>query len=517
MSDPLSRSHQQLFEAIRSSPEFFFKEVLGDEPEPDQVAIANDVRDFRRTAVKSGHSCGKDWDAARIGLWFHVAHYPSIVVVTGPTDRQVKKVAWGEVATAYKKAKIPIGGRLLTQELQSGDPAHYMIGYTATTSEAFQGFHSDNVLVIVTEASGIKPEIWKGVDALMTARKNAKLLAVGNALYEPGSEFASMFMDKAAIYKTHTLDSRKSKYCSREWIEEMRTLYGEGSPVWLARVEGIFSTDMSDTLIPLGWIDRAFEKWRAEEGAPIAPDAIRTLGIDVARFGSDETVYTLGVAGRYRIVAVKQGQDLMQTVGLAVSLAKEHRVPWRNVRIDDTGVGGGVTDRLKEQDYDVTPINFGAGAHDDDRYANVRSEIHMAAREEFRAGTIALDPSDRKLLRDLSTIKYKMTSKGQIQMEPKADMKKRLGNSPDRSDSLVLALISQGLASEISSGRESNDGLLGFMRAQSKAIREKGSADQVPANKKPVASIPGAAEVLEKGRDHDAQKTVDQWHSTFGA
>jgi hypothetical protein len=434
---------------------------------------------------------------------------------SGNTDRQVRKVVWGEIADAYKNSRVPIGGTLLTHELQSGDPRHYMIGYTATRSDAFQGFHSDNVLVVVTEASGISPEIWKGIDALMTARAHAKLLAIGNALYEPGSEFAAMFAEKAAIYKTHTLDSRKSPYCSPEWIEEMRTIYGEGSPVWLARVEGIFPTDVADTLIPLGWIERAHSRWTNEE--PLEAPA---LGVDVARFGSDETVFYEARGPRVRCVYVAQGHDLMDTAGRVAAWINEQKktggdAAARRVRIDDTGLGGGVTDRLRELGHYVTPINFGASASDSERYANARSELFFTLRERFRTNEIALDPADRKLLRDVSTIKYRMTSKGQIQLESKADMKKRLGHSPDRADALALACIPQSIASEVSSGRVSNSGLLDFMREQTLAL-QKNSRQDASRGKIPVAGLPGAAEILEKGRDGEADRRAAEWHSRFG-
>lgn len=484
-----------VYERIRESPRYFIEEILGDKLDDQQIAIVEAFPTARRMGVKSGHSCGKDWLAGRLSLWFHVAHYPSIVVTTGPTDRQVKLATWGEIRSAYKKSVLPIGGELLPEacKLRSYDrqgriePHHYMVGFTSDEPDAFQGIHTDNVLIVVTEAQGINPVMWPAIESLMTAM-NAKLLLIGNALYEPESEFYAAFSSKASIYKQFTLDSRKSSHCSPLYINEMRETHGEESPVWLARVAGEFPTDIADTLIPLGWIEKAQRRWdtASEEGN-------RTLGVDVARFGSDLTVFTKGLGNKFSVHDCKQGQDLMETAGKVIKFGRDLGIGDSDIRIDDTGLGGGVTDRVREQGHRVTAINFGSKSTDEDTYADARSEIHWLLRERFREGNIAIDPRDGKLLRDLAVLRYKMTSKGQIKMEPKAELKKRLGSSPDRGDSLALAAIPPLIARDLGTGGKPSQGILDFMRERAQA--QKGKVDQV-ATSRPATDIPGAAQVI---------------------
>src|SRR3990172_2152224 len=253
----------QLIRAIQDSPRFFFEHVLGATLDEQQIQVVDAFPHHRRLAVKSGHSAGKDFLAARLALWFHITHYPSIVVLTGPTDRQVHHVVWGEIKSAYLNAKYPIGGELMETMIKSGDPDHYMIGFTAKDSTAFQGFHKENVFVMVTEAAGIEQRIWPGIESVMTATGKARMMAIGNATYDPDTEWYQMFTRNAALYKCLTLDSEKSSYCSKEWIEEMRIEHGVDSAFYLARVKGIFPEDVADTLIPLGWIERAQERWEA--------------------------------------------------------------------------------------------------------------------------------------------------------------------------------------------------------------------------------------------------------------
>lgn len=491
-----------VYEKIRKSPRYFIEDILGDKLDEQQIAIVEAFPTTRRMGVKSGHSCGKDWLAGRLALWFHVAHYPSIVVTTGPTDRQVKLATWGEIRAAYKKSKVPIGGELLPEacKLRSFDennianPHHYMVGYTSDDPDAFQGIHTDNVLIIVTEAQGVDPTMWPAIESLMTSM-NAHLLLIGNALYEPESEFYAAFSSKAAMYKQFTLDSRKSSHCSEQYIADVREAHGEGSPYWLARVEGIFPSDISDTLIPLSWIEKAQARWGSA-----SIDGAKTLGVDVARFGSDLTVFVKGEGERFSVHDWKQGQDLMETAGKVISFGRALGVQDADIRIDDTGLGGGVTDRVREQGHRVTAINFGSKSTDEETYADARSEILWLLRERFRVGNIAIDPRDGKLLGDLSILKYKMTSRGQIKAEPKPEMKKRLGRSPDRGDAIGLAAIPQTIARDLGTGGKPSQGLLDYMRER--AAAQKGKVEQV-AFSRPATDIPGAMQAVGGNVAHE--------------
>ena len=138
-----------------------------------------------------------------MGLWFHYTHYPSLVVITGPTDRQVKNIVWGEIKAAWNNAKYELGGEMFESELRHKmpngdfDPEHKMIGFTAKDPTAFQGLHSPNLLVIVTEAPGIEAKMWPAIQSLLTSKGTAKIICIGNATFDPESEFYAMFTRKA--------------------------------------------------------------------------------------------------------------------------------------------------------------------------------------------------------------------------------------------------------------------------------------------------------------------------------
>jgi hypothetical protein len=125
--------------------------------------------------------------------------------------------------------------------------------------------------------------------------------------------------------------------------------------------------------------------------------------------------------------------DLMQTTGKLVRLAKD--LDADRIVIDDTGLGGGVTDRLRELGMRVQPFIAGGAAIDSEHFDNARAELWFTSRDELADCDI---PADPQLAADLVAPIYKMTSAGKKKLEPKEDTKKRLGRSPDRADGLNL-------------------------------------------------------------------------------
>lgn len=160
---------------------------------------------------------------------------------------------------------------------------------------------------------------------------------------------------------------------------------------------------------------------------------VRRNGCAMWSGNSDETVAILIYeGGTVGCPIVRQGQDTMGTAGMIRSFGCVANA------VDDTGLGGGVTDRLAELGHPITPENFGESARDDSRFFNRRSELWWNIREALQAGTMAL-PEDRRLMADLTNVKYSLDSSGRIKLEPKPDIKKRLGRSPDRGDALAIA------------------------------------------------------------------------------
>jgi hypothetical protein len=128
-------------------------------------------------------------------------------------------------------------------------------------------------------------------------------------------------------------------------------------------------------------------------------------------------------------------RDLMETAGHVTTLAREHGAT--KIAVDDTGLGGGLTDRLRELGHDVMAINFGGRPADSKRYYDVPSELWGELADALRAEFIAIPPKD--LLGEQLTARHYTYHNCSLKIESKDEMKRRGLKSPDRADALALA------------------------------------------------------------------------------
>lgn len=452
---PTPEEAQAILARGRADPVDWIRRALGDELWEVQADVIESVRDHPETAVRSCHGIGKSFLAARTALWFLYTHKPSLVITTAPTDRQVRGILWKEIRTAHAHARNPLGGTVLTQEIKLAEN-WFAWGFTAPDydPDRFQGFHEVHILVIVDEAAGVSQEIYEAIDSILTS-EHARLLLIGNPT-DPVGRFADDFktpgVAKHAVACTDTPNftafgiSREDLVAGtwREkitgplpaphlitphWAAKMITRWGADSQFAQARVWGEFPTAGTDTLIPLHWIEAAVERILP----PSDPDE---LGVDVARFGSDETVIVRRQGPVARVVKAFAQKDTMETSGEVRAALRETRAT--SAKIDAVGLGAGVYDRLHELKDPAVEMQSGAAAQDPERFANARAEWWWGLRERFETGDIDIE-NDEDLIAQLAAIKYKLNSRGQILIESKEDMKKRGLSSPDKGDALMLA------------------------------------------------------------------------------
>ena len=301
----------------RKDPVLFAREVLLFEPDEWQKAALLDLAENPKVAIKSGQGVGKTGIEAVALLWFLCCFpYPRIVA-TAPTKQQLHDVLWSEVSKWMSRSP------LLTDILKWTKTYIFMIGNekrwfavarTATKPENMQGFHEDNMLFIVDEASGIADPIMEAIMGTLSGENN-KLLMCGNPTRTSGS-FYDAFHGDRSIYCLHTVSSLDSPRTNKQNIASLIRKYGEDSNVVRVRVKGEFPTQEDDVFISLSLIEHCC-MLDLPEGAPIERIS---LGVDVARYGSDETVIAQNVSGKVTFPAVYRGQNLMATTGKIVQL-----------------------------------------------------------------------------------------------------------------------------------------------------------------------------------------------------
>ena len=131
-------------------PVRFVREVLGEEPYDKQEEILRAVASSRRVSVVGCNGSGKDWAAARVVLWWMHSRAPAKAIVTGPTARQVDEIVWNEMRYAYGKAADRLGGQMFRTSKYEIDDQSFALGFTSNSPYNIQGFHSPNLLVVMT-------------------------------------------------------------------------------------------------------------------------------------------------------------------------------------------------------------------------------------------------------------------------------------------------------------------------------------------------------------------------------
>lgn len=411
---------------------------------PKLEEILDSIIHNKRTVIRSGHGVGKSWLMARIVIWFLTVYKPSKVITTAPIWPQVEKILWGEIRTAYANSRVPLGGRLLSTEWKISDDC-FAVGISTTKnvqdkefgSASMQGYHSPNMLFVLDEAAGIPPAIWIAATSLLTGDNN-KMVAIGNPASSHGP-FYDCFMSEiwnkvhvSCFDHPNVTEGRiiVPGAVTREWIAERKEEWGEESPLYKAKVLGIFPDEGDDTLFPMSAVEACMVPRLVAEGRI-------SYGLDVARYGEDETFSFKAHGSVFSVAFHSEKAATTDTVGRMITEFKKSPASCL-VAVDDSGVGGGVTDQLKEAGIPTIGVNFGESASDTEKFFNSKAELFWNLHLAVKAGEIQL-PDDPKLLAQLTSIRFSFSGKGQIRIEGKDEMKKRGLKSPDRADALAIA------------------------------------------------------------------------------
>lgn len=169
--------------------------------------------------------------------------------------------------------------------------------------------------------------------------------------------------------------------------------------------------------------------------------APRELGVDVARFGDDESVIAFREGAAGRLLEVIGRADLMTLTGKIVAWTRDAKP--ESIKVDADGLGAGVVDRLRELGMPVVEIHSGERAFTPERFNNLKAEIYWGFRERLLAGDVCL-PEDLELLAQLTSCTYKIKSTGQIEITGKDEMKRAGLKSPDRAEAMIYAFANVG-------------------------------------------------------------------------
>ena len=424
----------------RKNPVLFVREVLNTTPDQWQIEFLNHIAaNNRRISVRSGHGVGKSTAAAWAMLWYLFLRFPVKIVVTAPTSSQLYDALFAEVKRWVKVLPKTLQDQLEVKqdriELKDANNEGFISARTsrAEQPEALQGVHSDNVMLVADEASGIPEQVFEAAAGSMSGHSAVTLL-LGNPVRSSGFFFDThnRLSDDWVTMKVSCEDSPR---VSEAYVEEMKSRYGEESNAYRIRVLGEFPRSDDDTVIPMELLEMAM----ARDVTPSAHAPV-VWGLDVARFGSDRSALCKR-QGNAILEPIKtwKNLDLMQLTGAVVAeyeVLSTNQRP-REILVDSIGLGAGVVDRLRELNLPARGINVAESPAMGTTYRNLKAELWHKAKAWLEARDCWM-PKDELLVAELATVRYSFTSSGKIQIEGKDEIRKRGLASPDRADAFCL-------------------------------------------------------------------------------
>ena len=427
----------------RDDPVLFVQEVLGATPYDYQAEFLNALANGeRKMSVRSGHGTGKSTTASWAMLWYVMLRFPNKVVVTAPTSGQLFDALFAELKRWINELpdqlKVLLTVKSDRVELTAAPSEAFISARTsrAETPEALAGVHSENVLLVVDEASGVPEKVFEAAAGSMSGHAATTIL-LSNPTRSSGTFFESQTRLKNTWW-TRRWSCVDSPLVSDEFVDEMRARYGEDSNAFRIRVLGEFPMADDDTIIPFHLVESAIRR-----DIQVTPDSKPIWGLDVARFGSDKTALCKRYGNVVTEITSWQGLDLMQTVGRVMAEYEGLSPSMRpsEILVDSIGVGGGVVDRLRELGAPVRGINVGEAPSMGNTYMNLRAELWFKTKGWLEDRSCKL-PNDDQLLAELTAIRFSFTPGGKMKAESKDDMRKRGLRSPDLADALCLTMAS---------------------------------------------------------------------------
>lgn len=424
-----------------------------------QEEIMTKLAERHRVSVRGPHGLGKSAISALTILWFAITRDGTgtdwKVVTTAGAWRQLINYLWPEVhkwAGRIKWEKVrdrPFSGsELLNLNLRLKFGSAFAAA--ASNPALIEGAHADSLLFVYDESKAIVAGTFDACEGAFSGTGESYAMALSTP-GPPQGRFYDIQSRKPGyedwFVKHVTLEeSMAANRISTQWAEQRKLQWGEHSALYQNRVLGEFYAGEEDSVIPLSWVEAAVERWHEwEESGRQDPGVPHTVGVDVARSGTDKTC--MAVRWGHVITEIRSytHNDTMTTTGRVQNLLEND--PAATAIVDVVGVGAGVVDRLRETNAKVQAFNASARSRNRDRtgelgFINTRAAAWWNLREQldptFRP-IICLPPDD-DLLGDLTAPSAgEPRSGGKLKIESKDEIKKRIGRSTDRADAVVQA------------------------------------------------------------------------------
>lgn len=442
-----------------TDPAAWVHDVLGKHVWSKQREILESLVDNTHTAVVSCNGMGKSAIAGMAGAWWVSVHdpYEVALIASAPTYPQIARVLFRELKDNHKAAAIrgfALPGHInQSEEWKLDDEYGTLIGFGRRPADtdivsAFQGIHRRYVMVVLDEGGGIPTDLYTAAEAVTTTA-DSRVLAIGNP-DRRGTEFHRIFREdetwnkiKVSAFDTPNFtgeeipEELKPLLIQPSWVERQKVAWGVDSARYKSKILAEFPEEDDTTFFSQTAIDAAVDAEFVEDmEIPVV------LGVDVARFGDDDSVIYSCRGGLLRHYSTWTKANAVESANriheAAIALGA------REVRVDGTGLGAPIVDMLANMcgdSYVVISFIGSAASPDNTRWLNARAAGYDSMRERMVTGSLDIDMLDKDLIDEMMSIKYKFSTKGSIQIESKDDMRSRGLKSPDRLDAAMYASL----------------------------------------------------------------------------
>jgi phage terminase large subunit len=412
----------------------------------------------RRILVRSANGVGKTTALAALCNWKLSTSRECIVLTTSSSEKQVRHNLWGEIRRQAARAGLYEPSAITDTRIKL-DEKRFMLAVNPAKPESAQGYHAASILIAVDEATAIRRDIISSLIATATG-DDVQIVMIYNPMsadsfvYEaertgewkvisisaldhpnvieneniiPGAVTRAGTRDRLALWSEQT-DSETDnalEFYGTYWRKTLEVS---------RRILGVWHEDSGEGIINRKLITGALT-------ADAIPGAMM-MGVDIASGGEDETVIAR-FNGSIQLPFITMRTS--DTNEITKRIAAEYKNGFTHVAIDETGAIGRITPLLAPMGVKAHSVHFAAAAAGAKynaphrKLGNKRIEMYYHFMEELRSGAIRL-LADDKLHDELCAVRLASTDKRETYyLEPKENIKQRLGRSPDRADASCLA------------------------------------------------------------------------------
>ncbi len=468
----------------RIDPVAFVVEELKVTPYLWQAEVLRAFPVNKRLALQACKGPGKSACLSWLILNFLATRsYPKIVC-TSVTGENLKDGLWAELGkwirnSPFLKANFEYTKERISVKTQD-DKDNWFVSArrwrrdsdAEQQEQTLAGLHADFILAVIDEAGGVPDAVVATADAVLTAVnedgsvrdehgsviKEAHVVIAGNPTHTEGPLYraATEERDQWKLFQVtgDPDDPNRAPQVSVAWAREQIRKYGLTSPWVEVNVFGKFPRMATEGLCSMQDVLDATGRNKDRYGNLLSFSGPKILGVDVSRRGTNQTVLIYRQGDKIMGCKVWHGMDTVYTAGIV----RQELKAWgaEAVYVDDTGIGGGVTDILLAENEPCIPVTVGETAPDDEHHMNLRSQLAAALQERFREGTISIAPDveefrmkvgpepevmklrDTPFVTEATTMRFKFDGRSRRQLEDKDIYKKRTSRSPDHWDALAL-------------------------------------------------------------------------------